>query len=32
MKLHVHADRVLVVRTCDDQPCTETRLARGDSS
>ncbi len=31
MKLHVHADRVLALRNCDDQPCTSTRLARGDS-
>jgi len=31
MKLHVHADRVLAIGRCDDQPCATTRLARGDS-
>jgi|GEM_PF-3750225 len=30
MTLHVHADRALVVRDCNDTPCKSTRLAAGD--
>jgi len=29
--LHVHADRVLSVRACTDEPCAPTRVAKGDS-
>ena len=28
--LHLHADRALVVRDCNDTPCKSTRLAAGD--
>ncbi len=29
--LHVHADRALVIRNCEHQPCTSASLARGDT-
>jgi hypothetical protein len=29
--LHVHADRALALRNCNDTPCKTTRLAKGDS-